>query len=296
MKRSLVLFIAVALYSCGEPKEEVVIEVAPMPSISVEDSMQIRTIVDDIPPSYEITALLKSSGAMFSPMVINSIENIDKYQTSMEKAMNFGVYSADYAYSIYYNEMSSSLAQMENLKKIAEDLGIAQYYNSDYAKKIFDNKERADTVLKYSKYIIAGIDEELKKNDMDKESAVMLFGSWMEAMHISTIVMYNAKVENPNLSIKVAQQKEILEKFRTLLNFYKDNEYVTDVLSKMENLDKIYTEIQYFPYEGSVNTPVDEITTTTVDSIGTAKITNTQLAQITIELSNIRKHFTKTEN
>ena len=79
---------------------------------------------------------MKNNCAHFISDAMNPPENMDKYVTTNMKAVNFGIYAADLAYSTVFEKNQSSLSYFKNVKKMAESLGLSEGFDEIMSKRI----------------------------------------------------------------------------------------------------------------------------------------------------------------
>ena len=110
---ALVLPVAV-LTSCGgddasdEPVEEVVEEVVEEPQ---------NEVYYQIPSPDEMFGFIKESGLEFNGELLNPIQNADNYTDPTKQALNFGIYSADLAYTAAYEEFNETTKYFGTVQK-----------------------------------------------------------------------------------------------------------------------------------------------------------------------------------
>jgi len=65
------------------------------------DEEVINSILEQIPSPLEISVLLKESGSKYAPEILNSSNNLPKYNSNYKKALNLGVYGTDLGYTTW---------------------------------------------------------------------------------------------------------------------------------------------------------------------------------------------------
>jgi hypothetical protein len=82
--------------------------------VGIEDFLTEEDIFDDIdkakkifyslPSPLETAMLLKSAGVSYNEMVLNDLDNVEKYSTKRSKALNLGIYTTDLSFSCLFDQ------------------------------------------------------------------------------------------------------------------------------------------------------------------------------------------------
>src|SRR4051812_20350593 len=97
MRIAFIALLAVVLAACGsgkKPDEQAFLN--SLDSAKAEgptiDEEVIGSVLQSIPSPLEISVLLKESGTKYDVGFLNSPDNLSKYNSSYQKALNLGVY------------------------------------------------------------------------------------------------------------------------------------------------------------------------------------------------------------
>ena len=122
------LVAAVLLSACGKskkPDEQAFLNSLDSakkgPSI---DEEVIGSILQQIPSPLEISVLLKESGTKYSSGLLNSPDNLSKYNSNYKKALNLGVYGTDLGYTNIYQQNQDGIKFLASIKQLANELKI----------------------------------------------------------------------------------------------------------------------------------------------------------------------------
>jgi hypothetical protein len=245
---------------------------------------EVEDILSSIPKPKEITAMIKASGAHYSGLVVNSPMNIEKYSTNHRKAINLGIYGTDLGYIGIYDQTSIIPQHLKVINQLATEIDLAHLLRTEKLQNLLNEGNVTDSLFNVSSVVFEDMCKYLQTNERHETSVLMLLGGWLEAIHIATSVAYNAKIDNPNLNKKIADQKEVLNKFIEVLDLYKDQQIFKQILVDLTKLKKIYNKIEF---KDSVVNMSDTATVQIPES--SAMITDVQMAQIAIMLSKTRK-------
>jgi hypothetical protein len=241
MRKSLYLFAGLFLLisSCGggEEKKEVITEEREQTTENPE------TIVDfNIPSPSEQFALISKMDVNKNTKIMHDPEMADKYSTSTQKALNFGVYTADVAYLTSFNETNKYLTYFGKLEKLGNDIGVAQVFGKqlgELAKKWDGN---ADSLFRLSDETYNKTFQRLIEIDKGNELSLMLVGGWIESMHLM-IGSSKGYGKSPKLEQAIADQKLVAENLMEFLVSYQDNADVAGYTKEISAILDIYKQM-----------------------------------------------------
>jgi hypothetical protein len=146
----------------------------------------VREFVYPLPTSYEVTKMLNRIGASYILTLPNSPENVEKYLTEEKQALNLGVYGADLSYASTYNKKQQTMSYMEASKKLVDALNISGALPSDIIEKVEQNQDDKDELVDIITNTFYDTYEYLNANGRGSVSMLVLAGSWVESLFIST--------------------------------------------------------------------------------------------------------------
>jgi hypothetical protein len=115
----------VTMTSCGgeDPVVEEAIEEV------VEVVQEENTTYYQIPSPDEMFGFIKTSGLAFNGELLNDIANYDSYTDPKMQALNFGVYSAELAYTAAFGEFDNTIKYFGTIQKLADQIGISSAFD-----------------------------------------------------------------------------------------------------------------------------------------------------------------------
>lgn len=240
MRKSLYLFagLTLLLSACGgEEKKEMITE-------DTEETPAVQESVVDfnIPSPSEQFALISKMDVKKNTAIMHDPEMADKYATSAQKALNFGVYTADVAYLTSFNETNKYLTYFGKLEKLGKDIGVAQVFGTqlgELAKKWDGN---ADSLFRLSDETYNSTFQRLIEIDKGNELSLMLVGGWVESMHLM-LGSSKGYGKSPKLEQAIADQKLVAENLLEFLVSYKDNADVAVYSEEMNAILDIYSKM-----------------------------------------------------
>jgi len=198
-------------------------------------------IIRSIPSPIEMSVLIKEVGAKYSPSILNSPSNTQKYTTNAKRAMNMGIYGADLGYINIYNQKQDAIIYLNSITGLADELKIGQFFDIATLKSMATNSSNLDSLLYISTRNFEKMNNYLQEQNRGKISSYMLLGGWIEALHIATEVAKNNK--NQKLLEKIGEQKIVLDQLLLLFDLYKADPEVDNMLVMLKDLKTAYDKV-----------------------------------------------------
>jgi hypothetical protein len=248
MKIVNVILIALILAACSSEKksgEQAFLETldAEKTEHSAASEAAIAEILQQIPSPLEISVLLKQSGKSYNREILNSPDNLSKYNSNYKKALNLGIYGTDLGYTNIYEQNKDGIQYIEVIKRLADGLSIGQFFDIETIGRLASNSKNLDSLLLITTQNFNNINHYLQTQGRASVSVLLLTGGWLEALHITC----NIAAEDPSnkeLQEKIGEQKVILNNITSLLTFYKDTDQnMALLLEDMEQLRKIFDDV-----------------------------------------------------
>jgi hypothetical protein len=181
-------FLAVlGLWSCGGPKEES--QDSSKEFDQAEESLkeQITEVIADIPSPSEIPYLLQRTGAEFNQSLLNDRKKADSYGSRGDKAaLNLGVYTTDIGYLSSYDKTQEAIEYLNASKKLADNLGVIGTFDTEVLKSFESNISNKDSLASILDKAVKSTDKYLKDDSKTRLAALLLTGSFIEGLYIST--------------------------------------------------------------------------------------------------------------
>jgi len=202
----------------------------------------IREVVYPLPTAFEVTEMINEIEASYIIGITNEKENVNKYFTDKDQALNLGVYSADLSYASTYQMKQDVMNYMEASEYLIKELGITSAFNRRFIDEVEANINNKDELIELITNSFYDTYEYLVKNNKEDLSLLVLTGSWVEAMYIScniTEVVYN----NPDFVKIIMEQKSSLNKLFELLTKHKDHQTIQQLMQDLNPIKKVYDNI-----------------------------------------------------
>jgi hypothetical protein len=192
LTRSISLFCAVIVslfvWSCGSSSKEANSDEFDQAQESLKD--QIEEVVYSIPPPTEIPYLLEATGAEFNQALINDRSKADQYATKNDKAaLNLGIYAADIGYLSSYDKTQEAIDYLNACKSLADGLGVIGTFDIEVLKSFEANISNKDSLASLLNQTVQKTGTYLKDDSRNKLAALVVTGSFVEGLYISTGVV-----------------------------------------------------------------------------------------------------------
>ena len=113
-------------------------------------------------------------------------ENASKYVGKNTQLLNFGVFSADLAYTILNSQSQNSKSLLVAVKELSEGIGFGSVFNQNGLYDRFEsNLGNQDSILNLLVEIQENTDVFVSENDLRAETYVIFGGAWVEGMYPS---------------------------------------------------------------------------------------------------------------
>lgn len=148
---------------------------------------QVQTLVYNLPPPTEVPYLLQATGAEYNQSLLNDRNKVDKYFSRNDKAaLNLGIFAADIGYLASYDKTQEAIDYLNSAKKLADNLGVIGTFNTDVLQSFEKNIANKDSLANILNRAILSSDKYLRDESRTKLAALLLTGSFVEGLYIST--------------------------------------------------------------------------------------------------------------
>lgn len=262
---------AVLMYSCACDSKSTKSKGEPVDSAQVDQKLmegfnKSKLVFYSLPSPLETAMLIKKTGVSYNSDILNPVENVSKYTTNRQMALNLGVYSADLSYTSLFDQTQSSIKYMSNAKKLADGLGIMEAIDENAVKRLEENMNNKEVVMDIISESFMNSNTFLNENDRPAMAVMVLVGGWVEGLYLATTLTNGSIDNNQRLIEKIIYQKLSLYTVLNLLETYKDeNTDINALYVKLNELKVIFDQIKI------VNTSNVEAETNTEQRVTTIR-------------------------
>lgn len=258
-------------------------------ALAVDSSMSKTTakkIFFNLPSPVEITQTLLKTEEDFDANLLNSPDNLDKYNTSSALALNFGVYGADLCYCRVYDQLQEAISYLSVIKKVTEKLQIPEEEGSETINRVEQSIENRDTIFYIISDTYAKADSYLKETERDLTASLILVGAWVEGMHYATKIAIRPDAKGDMVQ-SIIDQKHTVTNLINLMDEYKETPEIAVLIDDFNKLQEEYNQIEIV-YDKSVVVTDQDKHSTTIDAPAKVKITAEQVRKIADLVDQIR--------
>jgi hypothetical protein len=285
-------FLTLVLVSCGSSSSDKDKNSDEFKEAEESLKQQIEEVVYNIPSPSEIPYLLQTTGAEFNQSLLNSKEKVDQYVTRTDKAaLNLGIYAADIGYLSSYDKTQEAIDYLGSAKTLADNLGIIGAFDTEVLKKFEQNISNKDSLTHLLDQSIKKTELFLKDDSRNKLSALVVTGSFIEGLYISTglIKTYpknllpddkRYQVLTPLMRVVLQQKVSVGELLKMLTsNSVEQTDPVTNIVADLKLLDEAYKKLNI----------EEQIKNNKADLI----LTDKNLEEITVIVERLRNGITQ---
>lgn len=281
------LFCAILFFSCSESdskktvNQDDVIDTAIIVSNDTMVSEEAEEVSYNLPSALQIAYVFKKSGSAFIPSLVNMNMNTNSYNTSsLKRATNFGVYSADLAYCLFNKKYQESKNYLKACKEMGADLGLNQAFEGNNLATRFDkNIANEDSVIKIVSNVQLKTDVLLEQNKQKHIIVIAFTGAWTESAYIASEVYMKDK--NKKALASLLEQLLLTETIIKALKASKSAEpEMPMLLEAVEKINAAYTSVASIKLAKEKDEEIDFTTTA---------VTDTELKAISNAIVSLRK-------
>lgn len=203
----------------------------------------------------EMARMFEQVGANYFPEILNSTDQLSRYDTTLKIAMNLGVFGVDLSYVKIFDRQPETVNYFTAIQSLSDDLGIPRNLYSDVLLNLEKYVSNKDSLARISAKIYRLTDQYLNEKGEKSSAAMIMMGGWVEGMYIATQI-YERDQGNIKLLEKIAEQKYSLNSLISLMNNYHGDKEMTEYLLMLKNLRRSFEkfEIYYKMDDVSVDT------------------------------------------
>lgn len=196
-----------------------------------------------VPSPEDLFDLVSSGNVAYSAEVLNPASNISKYVDTKSKEFNFGVYSADLAYTSAFQKYQESYEYIETVRKLSNEIGIASVFDEALLARVHNIFENSDSLMSITNNTYTRFVYHLEQNDRGKTLAMVSAGGWVESLFIVVNLVGDYKDNDVNVQ-RIADQKLTFENLIDYLMQYKDEANISKLISDLSSIKKAYDQIK----------------------------------------------------
>ena len=294
MKKTVLLLAIISIFSCAENETPGEID-RDLDGNSIGGTNQklkdkvaaIENIFYSIPSPRVTIDIIEEAGAVFDVQLTNDPQNLDKYTSKAERALNMGVYGADVNYCSAFNKTADVMMILACTRSLGEELGLESIFDQTVIDRLNDNRENADSVQSIITNTFWEIESKLEEDDRAELAALIVIGGWIEGLNIAC-GQAKINIDNQKMIDRIAEQAIALDNVIELAKFYKIRGLViNELLESLEDLKVSFDKIEVVESAGTNSNSSDSIPT--IGMKIERRMSVELLEEITVKVHNIRE-------
>ena len=294
MKKTVFLLAIVSIISCAENETPGEIDRdlngngLEVTNQKLKDKVTaIENIFYSIPSPRVTIDIIEEAGAVFDVQLTNDPQNLDKYTSKAERALNMGVYGADVNYCSAFNKTADVMMLLACTRSLGEELGLESIFDQTVIDRLNDNRENADSVQSIITNTFWEIESKLEEDDRAELAALIVIGGWIEGLNIAC-GQAKINIDNQKMIDRIAEQAIALDNVIELAKFYKIRGLViNELLESLEDLKVSFDKIEVVESAGTNSNSSDSIPT--IGMKIERRMSVELLEEITVKVHNIRE-------
>lgn len=247
-----------------------------------------------IPSPDEMFGFIKESGLKYNKATLNPIQNASSYTNPRQQALNFGIYSADLAYTAAFEEYQESIKYFGSVQKLADQIGLSSAFDKSLIERVQNNLNNADSLVAITNTSYFAVVDYLEQNEQGDKLGLVASAGWLETVYI---VCNSANYKKDKAAIdRLADQKLTLENLLAYLEKYNTSEEVNEVYGWFKELETVFAGLEEKSSGSGISLKKKEGAKKMVLGGGeNIKITEEQFNAIKNKVNEIRNNIVKVQ-
>jgi hypothetical protein len=200
----------------------------------------------------EITSIFRRLHVPYDKAALNPTSNDGLYTSNSKAAINLGIYGVDFGYIKMFSLSQQMIDYILTIKDMTYKLGIPEKYLMDPIKKIESDVSSPDTILALVNKSYNDIESHLRKEGRESTAGLMLMGGWVEALYLTTQLLYSSEKPDTEVVEKIAQQKYTLTSLLSFMKNYYDDPVVVYYTKKLIFLKRYFDKFDIYFKKGDI--------------------------------------------
>lgn len=189
----------------------------------------------------DMSNLINEYSSYYKSTLINSLNNITKYNQSKSAAVNLGIYGADLNYLWVFDQSQQAVSYISAIQMLADQLGIPHDYVYLTIERAEENSKNIDSLKSIARAAYKDINKYLNDNNRSNNAVLILLGGWVETLYIA-VNMYSEP--DARMVSRIATQKFSLNIIINLLQNQQDDLAVAEYLILLRKLRKAFDDFE----------------------------------------------------
>lgn len=248
MKYAPLLIITVfsTLYSCNNNSESEVVDTEKLEADATSEEkkrfQRAKIVMFSIPSPVETTRMLKKSGVNYDRSILNTAQNVAKYQTTPQMSVALGLYVSDLSFANAYDQQQDCLDYFKAIRTLAGGLALEEIFTQDFVSKVEQNISKPDSILIYLSQAYWQANESLKESEREHAAALVATGGWIEGLWIATRLQQKPQFK-AIMGDRIAEQKGALKQLIAYVESFEHLD-LQKHLTDLKELEALFNQVE----------------------------------------------------
>lgn len=261
-KASAVVLVCLLTANCGEAVKDKKPKKSEVKEADVKSRLNGRfdNKLFSIPSPVQTAYLIKRLDLPFDASLLNKSENVGKYVTQHQRALNLGIYGADLGIASLYEEKAISMSYLASIQKLTTELDLSAAFDKTFYEKFEKSNGKGDEMITLMTDAFKDADFYLKDRDRKPLTALILTGGWIESLYFACELQ--KKNDNPEIKKRISEQTRSLLSIVEILTEYNVDKANDNLISQLTDLYNSFTKIkQKYTFDAPETDEANKITT-----------------------------------
>jgi hypothetical protein len=181
----------------------------------------------------EVTAIFSRLKVPYNDQILNPVSNKDLYTSNAKASINLGIYGVDFGYIKMFGIGQKMINYIQTVLDLSNKLGIPDKFLTEPIKRMETDMSSPDTIMALVNKSYKDIEDHLRKDGRESTAGLMLMGGWVEALYITSELLYDPANPDKQVIEKIAQQKYTLNSLLNFMRNYYDDPVVVYYTKKL---------------------------------------------------------------
>src|SRR6056297_1701593 len=226
--------------SCKKESPDTIENKETTENIQMKDTL--KEVIYVLPSPNEILAEIFIDEVNIDPSLVNPYSNANKYLDTRSRAVNLGVYIADFAYLSYSKETTTELEYLQVIKRLSEEVNIYGLMENKTIERIQNNLTQKDTLNKISQELYYKISSNLENSNRENIFTLISAGAIVESLYLSVMLVDDFD-DYKEIIEKMYEQKFVFDNFYEYAQVYADDPYVKLIIDQLDVLKQTFDQL-----------------------------------------------------
>ena len=191
-------------------------------------------------------AFINNNGIAYNKSLLHDYGIVSNYTDPSQKAIVFGIYTADLAYAAAYQDVESTIKLYETVRQLSADLQIEELMTEDMMEQIRSNMENPISLAFIASDAYYNAVQYLEGNGQKGKLALMSLGGWVESIHISLNAITEVDLASAAVE-RIAAQRITFDNLYVYLSKNKGEQGVQEQLKKIQDIKVVFDSLEQGP-------------------------------------------------